>query len=106
RSESAGTDTDRCDGNVLHSSADPCRIAKPPAVCTYQAAGRPLPAQPRPGVPLVMTKEAYLTTRVAAGFRLDLVNQSTVGRKNGPCPPSNRDARRRRGRLFAPDGRG
>src|SRR6266851_500435 len=44
----------------------------PPAVCTYQIAGQPALAQPRPGVPLVMTKEAYLNARVAEGFGIDL----------------------------------
>src|SRR5712672_202634 len=65
----------------------------PPAVCTYQAAGQPALAQPRPGVPLVMPKEAHLSARVATGFRIDLVKPIDCRARNGCCPPSNRDAR-------------
>src|SRR6516165_12810606 len=53
---------------------------------------------------MMTTRKADLNARVATSFRVRSVKTIDCRARHGLCPPSDRDPRRRRGVVLAPDG--
>src|SRR5215472_6275382 len=51
-------------------------------------------------------RDRHPDARASADFALDLVKRTLPRATHAPCPPIDRDPRRRRGRVLAADGGG